>query len=55
MALQLFAALLAVAQAAPRIWTADESVKVRPSDPPARAGPLRIQLAAVPRSSCRAR
>jgi Domain of unknown function (DUF4091) len=47
MALQLFAALLAVAQAAPRIWTADESVKVRPSDPPARAGPLRIQLAAA--------
>jgi hypothetical protein len=47
MTLQLLAALVAVAQAAPRLWIADESVKVRPSDPPAQAGPLRIQLAAA--------
>jgi hypothetical protein len=47
MILQLLAALVAVAQAAPRLWIADESVKVRPADPPAQAGPLRIQLAAA--------
>lgn len=47
MAFPLFAALLAVAQAPPRVWIADESVKVRPSDPPPEPSALRISLAAA--------